>query len=60
MGHPVNDPVSYWYQSTASTTGMMGTEFSMTCCIWFMICCCVAELVVVAYLLSRASVAGLL
>ena len=52
--------MSYWYQSTASTTGMIGTSLSMTCWIWFMIVCCVAGLVVVAYWLSRASVAGLL
>src|SRR6266567_1406489 len=31
VGQPLNAPVSYWYQSTASTTGMIGTSFSMAC-----------------------------
>src|ERR1700733_5852694 len=42
VGHPLNDAVSYWYQSTASTTGMIGTSLTMTCWIWFMIDCWVA------------------
>src|SRR5208282_5850367 len=31
VGQPLKVPVSYWYQSTDSVTGMIGTELSMTC-----------------------------
>src|ERR1700678_1442131 len=48
VGHPVKDAVSYWYQSTASTTGMIGTSLTMTCWIWSMIDCWVAVDVVAA------------
>ena len=43
VGQPLKVPVSYWYQSTASITGMIGTSLSMTCWIWFRIVCCVGR-----------------
>jgi hypothetical protein len=60
VGQPLKVPVSYWNQSTASITGMIGTSLTMTSWILFRMLCCSDALVVVSYWSSRASVLGLL
>jgi hypothetical protein len=46
--HPVSELVLYWYQSTPSVIGMIGTSRTIAASSWFTIECCFAELVVAA------------
>ena len=45
---PVSDFVLYWYQSTPSVIGMIGTSRTIAASSWLTIACCFAELVVAA------------